>query len=557
VVASLALLVIGCGGKSTTGKGGHGGGSAAGAGGTNTGRGGSGGTVGSTTGGSGGSGGSFGSTTGGSGGTVSPGGNGGGGNGATAGAGGAVGGNGATAGGGSGGTSAGGAGGTGTGGTAGGGVAGGRGGGSGGPAGGGGTLAGGSGGSAIGGSGGSAVGGSGGNGCTTSVSGTVYDPAGTTPIYRAVVYAPGAALGAVPEGIACTACGTPLSGQPIATALTDTQGHFKLAGVPPGSNVPLVIQIGKWRRQIIVPSVAACTDTILTDASLTRLPRNSAEGHLPRIALVTGHSSAVECVLRKLGIATSEFTPETGAGRIQMFVGGAGKTGDQGAKQLMSGELFTDAYTSLFASPTKLAGYDMVILGCEGEMLESEKDPYMANMKAYADGGGRVYAEHLHSIWIRRGPDPWPATANWIGVGTDPPSPITATIDSGNARGMAFAAWMNGIGAATNGQLSLLMPQNSVGSVVAPTQQWVTAVNTNSSTLPVPTVPLLLSFATPVEAASAAQCGRVVFSDFHTILGGDSSHPETPFPGGCTSATITAQERLLEFLFFDVPTCVP
>ena len=34
-----------------------------------------------------------------------------------------------------------------------------------------------------------------------------------------------------------------------------------------------------------------------------------------------------------------------------------------GANQLMSGAMFTDAYTALFANPTKLAGYDMVLLG--------------------------------------------------------------------------------------------------------------------------------------------------------------------------------------------------
>jgi hypothetical protein len=395
--------------------------------------------------------------------------------------------------------------------------------------------------------------GAGGDGCNTSVSGTVFDPAGTTPVYRALVYAPGAALAAVPEGISCTACSTPPSGQPIATALTDTQGHFSLPGVPAGSNVPLVIQVGKWRRQIAVPNVAACTDTALTDANVTRLPRNSSEGHLPHIAVVTGHASAIECVLLRLGISVSELTPETGAGRVHMFVGGAGKTGDMGANQLMSGGMFTDAYTALFANPTKLAGYDMVLLGCEGEQLEADKEPYMANLKAYADGGGRILAEHLQSIWIRRGPSPWPATADWAGsVVADPPDPLTATIDATTTRGMALAAWMKGIGAATNNQLSIAMPQNSVRSVIAPTQQWLTARNTNAQ--PAADIPLLLSFATPVEATSGPQCGRVDFSDMHAA-GVDSSHPETPFPQGCVSATPTPQERLLQFLFFDTPTC--
>src|SRR5689334_3962009 len=79
----------------------------------------------------------------------------------------------------------------------------------------------------------------------TTLTGTVYDPAGNLPLYNALVYVPNAALEPIQEGVLCDKCGGTPSGQPIATALSDINGKFTLSGVPSGSNVPLVVQVGK------------------------------------------------------------------------------------------------------------------------------------------------------------------------------------------------------------------------------------------------------------------------------------------------------------------------
>src|SRR4029077_10042611 len=113
-----------------------------------------------------------------------------------------------------------------------------------------------------------------------------------------------------------------LSGKPIATALTDANGRFVLENVPAAQNVPVVIQVGKWRRQISIANFPACVDNPIPDANQTRLPRTSTEGHIPKMALTTGGSDALECFMRKIGIADSEFTTDTGAGRIHLFIGG-------------------------------------------------------------------------------------------------------------------------------------------------------------------------------------------------------------------------------------------
>ncbi len=93
--------------------------------------------------------------------------------------------------------------------------------------------------------------------------------------------------------------------------------------MPVGANIPLVIQLGRWRRQITI-TTTACVDTALT-ADQTRLPRTKAEGDIPHMALVSGDVDALECVLRKIGIDDSEFTNPSGTGRIHLFQGNGAK----------------------------------------------------------------------------------------------------------------------------------------------------------------------------------------------------------------------------------------
>jgi hypothetical protein len=390
---------------------------------------------------------------------------------------------------------------------------------------------------------------------STKLSGKVYSPAGNLPLYNVVVYVPipGEAQPAIQDGATCDKCsGSQARG--LAVALTNAAGEFLLEGVPEGANVPLVIQAGKWRREVTVPNVAPCTTTVLEDPQLTRLPRNQAEGHLPKIAMVTGHSDALECLLRKLGIDDAEFTLDSGAGRVNMFHGCASKSGLFGANTLapeLGGGAFPDAVSSLYTNPTKLAGYDMLVLSCEGHGCDEQKTVENgATLKGYADAGGRILFDHMHFRWFVKAIEAW-ETIGEFDTGEDFPDNTPFTVETGFPKGAALAEWLVNVGASqTPGELVIAKAQKSA-KVANPemAQPWVQGTGAIQ----------YMSVNTPVELAAtpAEQCGRFIHTDLH-VSGNSSSFSDqaTPFPKACDTGELTPEEKALAFMIFDLSNCV-
>lgn len=395
----------------------------------------------------------------------------------------------------------------------------------------------------------------------TTVSGTVYDPAGKVPLYNIIVYVPSAVLDPIPEGVSCDRCASQVSGHPIASAITDTNGHFQLTiePVPSTTNVPLVMQVGKWRRQVTIPSIKTCVDNPITDVNLTRLPQTSAEGHIPRIAVTTGGADALECLIRRIGVADSEFTTFGGAGRVHLYAGGAG------TNSFSAGGAFAAA-TTLWSDPTKLAAYDVLAMSCEGSTSQfSAMKPQTSvdNVANYANGGGRLFLSHLHFYWMQHRPD-FNTTATIIGNLPAPPNGITLLVNQSFAKGMALANWLYspGVGASTTlGQITVNGPEHSITAVNPPTTEWLyISSNPNDGTMHRRSEQYM-SFNTPVGTPDAMQCGKVVFTDIHIktsvgSTGGDDSSPTKPFPTGCKTNGTSPQGKALEFLFFDLSSCL-
>jgi hypothetical protein len=312
---------------------------------------------------------------------------------------------------------------------------------------------------------------------------------------------------------------------------------------------------------------------------LTRLPRNHPEGDIPRIAMVTGSADPLECVLRKIGVDDAEFTDPGGGGRIEMYV-------DNGTT--LDGN--TPAESTLTGSLTTLEQYDMVIFACAGQE-ECQSPTDVNNVVSYANAGGRVFATHFSYVWFdtnTSGANPWQSTATWThggvcpsgrGGGGNSSAAVTADVDTSFADGAAFGKWLLTVGASTTlNQVSISQVRNDMTAVATSTneQRWLY----DSSQ------PLHYTFNTPLPTGgqSPQQCGRALFSDFHVnssgggggggcttsaqcsgggtciagfCIGGSGRGGGGTFPTECDSTPMSAQEKALEYMIFDLGTCIP
>jgi hypothetical protein len=389
-----------------------------------------------------------------------------------------------------------------------------------------------------------------GAGQTTTVSGVVFDPAGLRPLYNVIVYVPNAPLAPFPSGVTCDQCGTVASGSPVVSALTGSDGTFVLNNVPAGTNIPLVLQIGKWRRQITIPQVTACTNTPMSDPTVMRLPKTQSEGDIPQFAVATGFADAFECLLRKVGIDDSEFTANTGSGRVHIYKG-SDLGGITRAPEVTGGS----PATTLWSDLSLMKQYDLIINACEGEEFPDEKPAAsLQNFVDYAGAGGRSFNTHYQYYWIADGVPPMPSTATFdLGATVEPPDTTTGTINTSFPKGEAFAEWLVTVAASTTkGQVPITSPRYDAESANPPSLQWITGVGPTN-------LPALYhyTFNTPLSAPESQQCGKVLFSDFHVEVGEKPSSSPVYFPAECpTSLAMTENDLALEFMLFDLSSCI-
>jgi hypothetical protein len=418
---------------------------------------------------------------------------------------------------------------------------------------------------------------------TTRLSGTVFAPNGTLPLFGATVYVPNSDPGPLVDGVTCSRCNDQLPGNPVVQTTTDELGHFNLDDVPVADNLPVVVQIGKWRRQFTIPKPDQCADTPLAP-TLTRLPSKKSEGDMPRIAITTGSADALDCFVRKIGIDDSEISNDAGPGRVHLYSGnGANKF----AATFANTGNFTDA-TALWSNLNKLKNYDILILSCEGAWPSdrgTQANPTapgsntppadnntvtpLAARKAifdYANLGGRVFASHWHNMWLEYAPAPWPSIATFqADRGDNSFTTTVGTVNKNFDRGKSLYNWLDGpVVKGLNAQklLDIKEGRNTcTNNDAAKSDKYVfldpqTAADGADG-------PQDLLFTTPNDVQPTDRCGKVVFSDMH-VSATSTSKAGTPYPGtsgqtppaGCDTGPLTPQEKALAFIFFDIASCV-
>jgi hypothetical protein len=404
-------------------------------------------------------------------------------------------------------------------------------------------------------------------GGSTTISGKIYDPAAKDVLYGAVAYVPSKPVTALQLGATCDSCNSLYTGSPIAAAQTDATGSFVIENAPSGTNIPLVIQLGKWRKQLKINTVTSCKDNPQPDKSLT-LPANHMEGDIPNIAVSTGGADTLECLLLRMGVDPAEYEPGAqGPGRIHIFAGGTSGTffGLAIGASPNTSPAGPASSAALWNSDADVNDFDIVMLSCEGSETTMMDQQVLFD---YAAKGGRVFASHFHYAWFNSGPfataanlATWTTGANPVGSGNIN-ADVQQTLLTGGAfaKGVAMKQWLGTVGAlgvngAPAGELPILQAKHNanLSATNVASTSWIVP---DPSTTPAPSAgtTLYFSFNTPFGTGTESQCGRVVFSDLH--IGGGSKDTGGTVPGECATGDLSPQEKALEFMLFDLSACV-
>jgi hypothetical protein len=409
--------------------------------------------------------------------------------------------------------------------------------------------------------------------CAGAVCNSKVNPTDADPIPNVTVFIPNGGAAAIKPfapGVHCDQCGgAGTQSGVLVSATTGADGTFTLTNVPVGNGIPVVAQIGRWRRVFTVNINTSCGSNKAGDL---HLPRNKSEGDIPLTAIATGGVDTLECVLRKVGIDDAEFTGPAGNGRIRLYEGADGPAGF-GARPSTGNQ----SWSNLYGSAATLAKYDQLIFECNGSPNDAAAnltDTDRARVRDYLNAGGRLFATHYQYVWLDNFA-PFSGTATWNVDQKHPndPNPVLGDIDTSFPKGNLFASWLgnvNALSVTSPPKITMNVSRHDIDplptppatGIKAPAQRWISVDPKlpNGDNFPdgysnYVGAPQHYTFNTPWGSPPANQCGRVLFSDFHVL---NAAVNGATFPDECDARTdaLSPQEKVIEFMLFDLGSCI-
>lgn len=387
-------------------------------------------------------------------------------------------------------------------------------------------------------------------GARTHVTGTTYAPNGMDPIPGVAVYVvpDTQTFAPTPATVQCDVCMATAPGAIVFTR-SGADGTFELHGnvLDAGGTYAIVTESGGFRHVQHGVSVPMCGDLALPTGSTTLPGSSSGDDRIPRIAVATTVAGSPDTndhfahVLDLMGITYTGINPSKG-----------------GVPLAAGNDMF-----ALISNPTTLATYQILVLPC-GALGNFTVAPHLtptmiSNLQDWMAMGGRLYSSDLAysvvaltmptTFTFAPGPSPT-AGADDADVGQGVSGALTADVDD-----PSLLAWLQLVGAVPAGTSTIPVTdlRDPWGALDALTP---------SALAPDPTgrvhASVLVSgdvtWHTPgsghhpltVEAdypsGSGGYCGRAVFTSYHVQTG--------------TAATLAPQERVLEYLFFQLSGCI-
>jgi hypothetical protein len=194
------------------------------------------------------------------------------------------------------------------------------------------------------------------------------------------------------------------------------------------------------------------------------------------------------------------------------------------------------------------------MLSCEGQETANMNQQVLFD---YTASGGRVLASHLHYAWFTTGPfasydlAAWAPGTNYLG---DINAAVVTALPGGPfVRGQALHDWLAGpkVKALVSGLLPLPMARHNadLGAANTRSQPWLVVAGA-------PQQAQAFTFDTPFSAPAGAQCGRVVYTEMHVGIPEGYAPPPKITPGDCPPEDFSPEHSALEYMLFDVTSCV-